>query len=416
MTFPRALRALEHRDFRVFWSGQLFSLIGTWMQSVAQAWLVLELTNSPFKLGLLGALQFGPILLLSFVAGALADRWPKRRLMFVTQTALMLQALALAALAWSGHVRYWHVAALALLYGIANTLDMPVRQSFVVEMVGRADLGNAIALNSAMFNGARVVGPAVGGLLIARYGVGSAFFLNGLSFLAVIAALLAVRAEGLPRPRPELGLADEVVEGLRYAARTPPTGLVLSLLLAVSLFILNYNVLVPLLARDVLHAGAHGFGLLMAALGAGAVGGAVALAALGRERPSLTALVTPALVLGIASVSLGLTRDFRLAAAVLFVMGFAGILFMAGSNTTLQMTVPDELRGRLMSLYMLVFVGVTPFGSLLSGAITQAFGVPAGFVAGGGLGLISVLAVVAWWREKPLARQREPSEDAPREG
>jgi len=196
MPVPTALRALAHRDFRLFWSGQLVSLIGTWMQSVGQAWLVLELTNSPLRLGLLGTLQFGPILLFAFMAGAISDRIPKRRLLVGTQTALMLQAFALSALVWSGRVQYWHVAVLASLYGFANTLDMPARQSYIADLVGKEDLTSAIALNSAVFNGARVVGPAVAGLLVARYGPAAAFFFNEVSFLAVIVALLAVGTQG----------------------------------------------------------------------------------------------------------------------------------------------------------------------------------------------------------------------------
>src|SRR5574341_1096011 len=230
MPFPAGFRALNHRDFRLFWTGQLVSLIGTWMQSVGQAWLVLELTNSPFKLGLIGTLQFSPMLCFSFLAGVITDRVPKRRLIIATQTALMLQAFGLSALAWSGHVQYWHVAVLASLYGFANTLDVPTRQSFIVEMVGKDDLMNAIALNSAMFNGARVVGPAVAGLLVARYGVAIAFLLNGVSFLAVIFALLEIRSEGLPQPRGDTSMLQDIATGVRYAVNTPLVSLILSLL------------------------------------------------------------------------------------------------------------------------------------------------------------------------------------------
>ena len=236
MRFPIGLRALAHRDFRLFLSGQLISLIGTWMQTVAQAWLVLELTSSPFKLGLLGALQFGPMLCFSFVAGAIADRLPKRRVLIGTQTALMIQAFLLSFLTWAGHVQYWHVAVLAACYGLAFTLDMPTRQAFIVEMVSKDDLPNAIALNSAMFNGARMVGPAVAGLLVDRYGVGPAFGLNGLSFVAVILALAAMRAEGLPSPTQGTTVRAEIAAGLRYALHTPLVALILGLLLAVSLF------------------------------------------------------------------------------------------------------------------------------------------------------------------------------------
>src|SRR5216683_4777418 len=295
MALPAGLRALGHRDFRLFWCGQLVSLIGTWMQSVGQAWLVLELTNSPFRLGVIGALQFGPILLFSFLSGAISDRVRKRRLLLGTQAALMLQAFTLAALVGSGHVQFWHVAVLAALYGLATTLDMPSRQSFIAHLVPRGDLMNAIALNSAVFNGARVVGPAVAGLLVARYGVGIAFLLNGLSFVAVIAALLAIRTEGEPRPRSGDTLGQEILQGIRYAWETPLIALILSLLFVMSLFVINFSVLVPLIAREVLHEGAHGFGLLMASLGIGAVAGAVALALAGRGRAPRWLLVGTAL-------------------------------------------------------------------------------------------------------------------------
>lgn len=395
--FPAGLRALNHRDFRLFWVGQLVSLIGTWMQSVGQSWLVLTLTDSPFKLGLVGALQFSPILFFSVVAGAITDRLPKRRLVILTQTVLLLQALVLAILVWHGHVQYWHVAILASVYGLANTFDMPARQAFIVDLVGKSDLLNAIALNSGVFNAARVVGPAAAGLLIARYGTAAAFFFNAASFLAVIAALLAVRSEGLPHPRERGTVRGDIAEGVAYAVGSPRIMLTLALLLCVSLFLVNYNVLVPLLAREVLHQDAHGFGVLMAAVGAGAVLGAALLTLLGEQRPPMAALIGPAIVFSLAALAMTPVRTFWLAAALLFVMGCSGMLFMASANTTVQVTVPDALRGRLMSLYMLVFVGVTPFGSLLFGAITEAFGVPAGFLAGGVLGFASVGGLALWW-------------------
>lgn len=400
MPLSRALRALAHRDFRLFWSGQLVSLIGTWMQSIGQSWLVLELTNSPFKLGMIGTLQFAPMLLFSFVAGAVSDRVPKRRLLLAAQTALMLQAFGLSALVWSGRVQYWHVAVLASLYGLANTLDMPARQAYIADLVGKADLMNAIALNSAMFNGARVVGPAAAGLLVARYGPAPAFFINGASFLAVIIALLAVRTEGWPRAGAGAGILREIVEGVRYAVGTPRIALVLALLLSVSLFVINYNVLVPLLARDVLHQEARGFGLLMAVLGIGAVAGALALALVGLGRPPLKMVVAPALVVSAATLALAVVRHFWVAAGVLVVIGFSQILFMASCNTTLQLTVPDELRGRLMGLYALVFAGVTPIGSFLVGSIAETLGVPAACAAGGGTGLLIVLALTLSWRRR----------------
>jgi MFS family permease len=399
MRFPSGLRALNHRDFRLFICGQLISLIGTWMQSVAQSWLVLELTNSPFRLGLIGTLQFGPMLCFSLVSGAIADRLPKRRVIIATQTALMLQAFALALLAWLGHVQYWHVAVLAACYGLANTLDMPARQSFIVEMTSKDDLTNAIALNSAMFNGARMVGPAVAGLLVDRFGVAPAFGLNGLSFVAVILALAMMRTEGLPREREGTTVRQDIAAGLRYAIGTPHVALILSLLLAVSLFVINHNVLVPLLARDVLHEGAHGFGLLMAALGSGAVVGALALAMVGKSRLPLALLIAAGATTSALTLTLAAIRHFPAAVVLLALTGLSQIVFMASCNTTLQMVVPDRLRGRIMSVYAFVFVGVTPIGSFVVGTVAEWFGASAAYAAGGGLGLLCVLTLtLLWWR------------------
>lgn len=396
MHFPAGLRALNHRDFRLFWTGQLISLVGSWMQAVGQSWLVLELTGSPLKLGLIGTLQFTPVLLFSLIAGPLIDRLPKRRLILATQTGLMLLAFTLALLAWSGWVQYWHVAVLATGLGIINTLDMPARQSFIVEMVGKADLMNAVALNSAMFNTARILGPAAAGLLVARYGVAPAFFLNGLSFLAVILALTFVRAEGQPQSRNSGTVAQEIGAGLRYALSTPLVTLALALLLAVSLFALNHNVFVPVLARQVLHQEAEGFGALMSALGAGALLGALTLAALGRGRPPVSLLLAAAAGVSAGALALGLVRSPVAAGGVLFAMGFAQVLFMASVNTTLQVTTPDELRGRVMSLYTLVFAGVAPLGSLLAGSLTEALGPSRALLVCGGLALVAVAALGTW--------------------
>jgi MFS family permease len=398
MALPAGLRALRHRDFRLFWSGQLVSLIGTWMQSVGQSWLVLELTNSPFRLGMIGTLQFGPILLFSFLGGAISDRVRKRRMLIGTQTALMLQALTLSALVWSGHVQFWHVAVLAALYGLANTFDMPARQSFIAHLVVRGDLMNAIALNSAVFNGARVVGPAAAGLLVARYGTAAAFLFNGLSFLAVIAALAAIRTEGAPRPPSGLGMGAEIVEGVRYALGTPRIALVFGLLLSVSLFVVNTNVLVPLIARNVLNQGAHGFGLLMASLGVGAVMGALTVAGLAVGRPPLGFVVGPALAASLLLVGLSFVHHFGLAATVLMALGFAQIIFMTSCNTTVQITVPDELRGRIMGLYALVFAGMTPIGSPLMGTIAERWGVARACAVGGTMGLLLVSGLTLTWR------------------
>jgi MFS family permease len=392
---PARLGALRHRDFRLFWVGQLVSQIGTWMQSVAQAWLVLELTQSPLQLGIVSALQFTPILLLSPVGGALSDRFAKRRVLLVSQTAMKLQALVLAVLVWSGYIQYWHVAVLALLYGLGRAIDIPARQSYVTDLVGRSDLPNAVALNSVIMNGARIVGPAAAGLLIAAFGVALAFLLNGISFIAVLLALLAIRTEGQPDPAGRLGIREGVLGAVAYAARTPPVAFTLGLMVVVSLLVLNFNVVVPLVARDVLNQGAHGFGLLMSFLGAGAVVGGFSVALLRTGQPPLSFLVGSAATLCAGLVALALAPHFALAAAVLALLGCCQILFTTGCNTTLQLIAPNNLRGRVMGLYTVTFAGMTPFGSLLVGIVAERFGVRAACAAGGISGLLGVVALVA---------------------
>jgi len=406
---PVRLGALRHRDFRLFCVGQLISQIGTWMQSVAQAWLVLELTQSPLQLGIVSALQFTPILLLSPVGGVLSDRFPKRRVLLISQTAMQLQAFVLAALVWSGRIQYWHVAVLAAIYGLGRAVDIPARQSYVTDLVGRSDLANAVGLNSVIMNGARIVGPAVAGLLIAAFGVALAFFLNGVSFVAVLVALAAIRTEGRPDAAGRIGIREGVLGALSYAAATPPVAFTLGLMVVVSLMVLNFNVVVPLVARDVLNQGAHGFGLLMSALGAGAVAGAFGVALFRRGEPPLGFLVASGATLCAGLVALALVGHFAMAAAVLALLGCCQILFTTGCNTTLQLTAPNELRGRVMGLYTVTFAGMTPFGSLLVGFIAEHQGVRAACAAGGAIGLLGVAVLVliahragiAWTHGRP---------------
>jgi MFS family permease len=364
------------------------------MQSVGQAWLVLELTRSPFQLGLVNALQFIPVLLLSPVGGAVSDRLRKRHIILATQAAMMVQAFVLAALVGSGRVRYWHVAVLAAVYGLGRALDIPARQAYVTDLVGRADLANAVALNSVVFNGARIVGPAVAGLLIARFGVAPAFLLNGISFLAVLAALLAIRTDGRPDPAGRLGLRAGLVGALTYAAATPTVALTLGLLVVVSLLALNFNVVVPLIAYGVLHEGARGFGLLMSAVGTGAVVGAVGITLFRRERPSLAVLAGSAAALCSGLIVLALVGHFAAAAVVLAALGACQIFFTTGCNTTLQLATPDALRGRVMGLYALAFAGMSPFGALLVGTIAQHAGVRVACAVSGTGGLVAIVALL----------------------
>jgi MFS family permease len=360
---------------------------------VAQAWLVLELTHSPLHLGIVSALQFTPVLFLSPVGGVLSDRFAKRKVLLISQTAMQLQAFVLAALVWSGRVEYWHVAVLAAVYGLSRAIDIPARQSYITDLVGRSDLPNAVALNSVVMNGARIVGPAVAGLLIAAFGVALAFLLNGVSFVAVLVALVAIRTEGRPDVG-RLGIREGVLSALNYAAGTPPVAFTLSLMVVVSLLVLNFNVIVPLVARNVLNQDAHGFGLLMSSLGAGAVAGAFGVALFRRGQPPLAFLVASGALLCAGLAALAAVSHFFLAALVLALLGCCQILFTTGCNTTLQLIAPNELRGRVMGLYTVTFAGMTPFGSLLIGWVAEHQGIRMACAAGGAIGLLGVAVLV----------------------
>ena len=397
MTLPVGLRAFRHADFRRFFWAQLVAQTGTWMQTVAQSWLVLQLTPSPFKLGLIGSLQFAPILLFSIASGALADRVRKRRLLIGTQTALGCQALSLGALVASGHVEYWHVAVLAFCSGLVNVLDQPARQSLVAQIVGRADVASAVALNSASFNAARIVGPGLGGLLIAQFGVTPAFVINGLGFAVAVAMLLGLRTQGAPSERSGEGVLADVRAGLRYAFRTPEIRLTLGLLFIVSIFVFNFTVYVPLVVRSVLHLGAEGFGLLMACLGVGAVTGALTVGGLGARRPTTTVLFGAAALACCGLLALFAARAFWPAAAALFLTGLFGLVLVASCNTAMQLAAPDELRGRVMSLYTLVWGGVFPFGAFIVGSISEQWGVGRALLVNGTAGLLGVALLLGWW-------------------
>ena len=400
MSFPRGLRALNHAQFRRFFSAQLIALTGSWMQTVAQSWLVLSLTNSPFRLGLIGTLQFAPVLFFSVFSGAVADRFPKRRILMLTQATLACQAAALGTLAWTGRAEYWHVGVLALVVGFANAIDLPARQSYVAEIVDRDDLVNAVALNSAAFNAARIVGPAIAGVLIGRYGVVPAFVINSGGFVVVIAALATLTAEGRPVSRPIAGVLAEIGEGIRYALATPRIRVILALLFVVSFAVFNFTVYVPLLARDVLGLGAQGFGFLMAALGVGAVAGALTLGASAAREPAIPLMFGEAAIACGGLLLLSVARHVPVAAVLLAVIGFFGIMLVAGCNTALQLAAPDELRGRVMSLYTLIWGGVFPIGSFCVGTISEAWGVSTAFLAMGSFALLSLGALGAWWRSR----------------
>jgi len=368
-------RSLRNHNYRLFFFGQMISLTGTWMQTIGQAWLVLDLTHSPLALGTVTMLQFLPISLLVLFGGVIADKVPKRRLLVLTQTAAMTQAFILAFLTWSGLVALWQVYVLAAMLGLTNAIDNPTRQAFVVEMVGRDDIANAVALNSSLFNGARLVGPALGGVIIAVVGVGTAFFVNGVSFIAVIAGLLLMRP-GLLYPATRGGegrLLEQLAEGLRYSLRTPAILLVLILMAAIGTFGYNFTVVLPLLARNVLHVGSIGFGAMTSAVGVGSLVAALALATL--RKPSRRTLLIGATAFAALLAAVAASHWYALTLVLLVALGVAGISFTATANSTLQITAPDHLRGRVMSLYMLLFAGTTPIGGQLTGIMAEHIGI-----------------------------------------
>jgi MFS family permease len=377
------LAALRHRNYRLFFFGQLVSLIGTWMQNVAQAWLVYSLTNSPFKLSLVVFCAGVPVLAFSLWAGVVVDRVPKRRLLLATQTVMMTLAFILAADMLLGTIQWWHIAILAFMLGTANAFDGPTRQAFVVEMVGRTELMNAIALNSAMFNTARIVGPALAGIILAAVGAGWCFVLNGLSFLAVIAGLFLMDV------KPYVGAAStespltQMREGLSYIRHHPTVRPLITLVAVSNMFALGYMALLPAFAQDVLHAGTVGYGFMSTAIGVGALVGALLIASLGNYQRKGLLLTAGNLLFPVMVIALSLSRSFHLTIAFLVVAGLGFMTQNATANTLVQTTVPDALRGRVMSVYMMVFVGFFPIGSLIAGAVGERFGVPAGAALGG---------------------------------
>jgi MFS family permease len=396
-------RSLRHRNFRLFFSGQLVSLIGTWMQNVGQAWLVLEMTHSSFKLGVVSALQFAPMLFLSLFAGPFVDYFPKQKIIIVTQMILMILAFTLAILDFTGVVQYWHVVILATLLGIVNAIDMPARQSFIIEMVGKEDLMNAIAMNSSIFNAARAVGPAIAGLLIGAAGTVLCFFVNGLSFLAVLWGLLLMRFESAPASEPRTyHVVDDIKEAMSYIKATPVVMVTILLVAVVSIFATNFTVLVPVFARQELHRDAAAFGFLLSSFGIGALIGAVSLAALSRHGPKPAILLGGGMGLSLTLIMIGLQKTYGITALLLALSGWCMVTFFGMANTTVQLNTENRLRGRVMSVYTFTFGGLTPFGSLFAGTVAHWIKAPLTFALGGLItGIVFLIVILK--RQKILA-------------
>jgi len=383
-----AFRALRHRNFRLFFAGQLTSLTGTWMQSVAQSWLVLKLTNSPLMLGLVTFANYLPILLVALFAGVVVDHVDRRRLIVVAQVLLMLSAFVLAALTWTGTVRVSYVIALAAFNGLLSAFEMPGRQAFVVDMVGMEDLPNAIALNSMMFNGARTIGPAIAGVLIYLVGTATCFFLNGVSYLAVIWSLIAMIVPRKVVETEGMDMLRRVREGMRYVWEHRPT-LYLLLVVAINSGLgMQYAVLMPVLAQNILHTGSRGYGILMGAQGVGAVVGAIMLAWRSGTPRGLRQTLTVGLFLtAIAIIAFGFSSSMTFSLIAQLFIGAGLINYMATTNTMLQIFVSDELRGRVMSFYTLSFIGLAPLGALMVGFIGEHLGPQATVIICGALSL-----------------------------
>jgi len=395
VTWRETFAALKHRNFRLFFVGQLVSLIGSWMQNTAQGWLVYQLTGSKVLLGTVAAVGSLPMLLLSVWGGSVADRHPKRTVVFFTQFGMMVLAFVFAALVGSGHIRPGHILVLAALGGVAMAFDMPARQAFMVEMTSREDLMNAVSLNSSIVNGARVVGPAVAGFLMARVGMTWCFILNGLSFLAVIVGLLLMRLPKFVAPAEPHSMGRHVMEGFAYVAGHRRVLTLLVLFGVVGVFGWSYSVLLPAYATDILHVGEGGYGALLSANGVGALLGALTVAAYGnRVRPRF--LVFGGLWLFSAMLMLlAVVRWFPLVLACMAVGGWGMLLYFSTTNTLIQTSVSDAMRGRVMGIWALVFGGMMPIGGIESGLLSQAAGVSATIATGG---LVCAMAgLVTWW-------------------
>ncbi len=394
----RGFAALRHANYRYYISGQIVSLVGTWMQSVSQPWLVLLLGGTPLQLGTVLALQYAPSLVLAPLGGVLADRVDKRRALMVANAVASVEATVLFALTFSGVVEIWHVMVLASVLGMVNAVEMPLRQAFAAELVPRRDLMNAIALNSATFNVARIVGPGVAGLTLALFGPAFNFAINAVSYLAVLLGLSRIDAKHLHRDEPKQAngsVRSSLAEGIRYARRTPTVLWPLVLLGGFAIFGMNFQTLLPLYARDTLGLGADGYGALFASMGVGSLIGSMSLAFAGSRRPLMRLIMGGAVFFVVFELSLGLVREVLYAFPLMVALGLASMLMVNTINVTIQNSVSNALRGRVMSLYVTVFAGSAPIGGFFAGLVAQVWGPPAGFLLGGGIASIFV-AVVGW--------------------
>ncbi|MEG2289173.1 MAG: MFS transporter [Clostridium sp.] len=390
VTFP----ALTYKNFRWFWFGQCVSLIGSWVQTTTQGWLVLQIVgeNTGFSLGVINALQFTPVMLFSLFAGVIIDRFSKRKILIFTQIGLMVMALIQAALVFTGVIQFWQLAIIALIVGCINTIDMPARQSFVIELVGKDSLMNGIALNSTAFNGARILGPAVAGIIIAYVGIEMCYFINAISFIPVIYGIYKINVAEVKSDKNK-DMLREIKDGLSYIKGNRILVKTFAMISVMGIFAFNYNILIPLFAVDVLGLTSKGYGFLMSALGVGSLVGAVTVAAKSKRGPRYKVIVAAAYIVSLILVILGINRQKYIMAGLLAFIGIFNIAFSTSANSTVQLNSKDEYRGRVMSVYTLFFAGVAPIGSLFTGTIANGFGPARAFVLSGIIASICITAI-----------------------
>lgn len=404
-TFKRitgSFRALNHRNFNLFISGQAISTIGTWMQNIAQPWLVLELTNNPLLLGVVVSAQTVPQMILSFYAGVIVDRIPKRRILIITQSCYAVLAFTLGFLTSMHWVRYEHVLIVALAFGFLNTIDMPTRQAFMIDLVGKEDLMNAIAFNSTIFNVSRIIGPTIAGILIKTSGLATCFYINAISYIPVVIQLLRIdtpirRVKSTIKPEK---IGKEMVEGIRFVLASPVMRMIFFLFLIISIFTINFSVLNPVLAKKDFASDAGGLSFLMTCMGIGALIAALTVIFLNLNKSTMKLILISSFMLAFFITAIGFTKNLTMAGISLAFVGYSMILFSTSVNTMLQLESDDAHRGRVMSIYFFVFVGITPLGAMYAGALSKIYGARLTYMLSGFIGLIGCFITLFWIRCK----------------
>ncbi len=393
--FKNTFISLQHKDFRIFWCTQCISLMGTFMQRAAQVWLIYTITKSPFKVGILGVCQFAPFLFLSLFAGVIVDRFPKRRIIITTQIIFMVQAFAMAALVFSGAAKYWHILALSAVFGLSQTFDMPARQSYFIELVGKKHIMNAISLNSTIVNLAKIIGPAIAGFAMIAIGPGFCFLVNGLSYIVVITGLLFIKTPDKVMAKKSKNMIEEIKKGLSYVKNVENLKSTLIILGIVCTFAMNVDVIITVFVPEVLYKGASEYSFMLSAMGVGSFIGAIIMAGRSKRGIKTSILFTNALLVSVIQIFASFNRSYGLCLLLVAIMGFLNLTFLNMANSTLQLNSSDEYRGRVMSLYSLLNAGSTPIGNFYAGTVMENLGAQSGFLMCGGITLIlSVLTLI----------------------